>query len=291
MVNARIQAGLVRAQTWGRRNRRVVLPVSIVLFTGALAWAITELDLNPSELQLGPFLVNLFLLTPAALLLNGAGISITAWALGKRVGLGAATAAAGIGTIAEFAPAPGGLMARATTLLAAGVPGGTTAWALGGGAALRVGLALSAAAFSLWWLGIQIWLVLGAVGVLLVMAGAVVLYPKCGTAGTAALMGQRLASIILASLRLWCAFSALGATISLFYTPVFAAAAILGTVASIAPGGLGIGELLGAGVAPLLSIAPAAAFAALAQNRLLGFLWSGMVAAIALRNATREPVN
>ena len=87
---------------------------------------------------------------------------------------------------------------------------------------------------------------------------------------TAVIIIQRLAGILMMALRLFLAFAILKMTVDFPTALFFTFANIAGTATSLAPAGLGVGELFAAGMAGLVQMAPATAFLAIALNRILG---------------------
>ncbi len=284
-IEIAVASAMAAGRDWSRRRRRVVLPAAALALAAALGWAVSAMEIGLQDLRLRPLLLNLLVLTPLAALLNGAGIAVSAWAHGRRLGLGVATGLAATGTLAEVTPAPGALAAHGGALMAVGVRFVATARFLAGRTALFAGLAAGATALSL---PAAAPALLSGGGALAVV-GVIVIWAGVGAAGAAAVVAQRALSLALQCLRIWCAFAALGVTLEWTEPPLYAAAGVLGSFVFIAPGGLGVSEALAALAAALTAGLPAAAFAATAMNRVLLLAWSAPIAYAAIDASSREP--
>ncbi|MEL6792843.1 MAG: hypothetical protein AAFP78_05270, partial [Pseudomonadota bacterium] len=191
--------------------------------------------------------------------------------------------------IAEVAPAPGGAIVRGAALIEAGVPAARSAAIVAANAVLWIACAVFAAALVVNGPG---WatttaLAAGAAG----MALSTLWIARIGSVRIALLsVLLRVVGLPIAAFRMALAFAALSAPIPAMDGFVFAFASIAGSAASIAPAGLGVSEALAALLAPLTEAAPAAAFLAVALNRLVGFAVAGLACGLfALRPSGGEP--
>ena len=291
MIADRLRALAAPVRAWAARRRKPLLVAAAVLFTGLLVWAVRDADLTLEALDWRYLALNAFVLTPATLALNGWGITAIGWALGARVSPGLGVATAATGTVAELTPAPGGLLARATVLTAAGAPPRPLAQTLTACAGMFIGMSMMAAALSLVArgdLGVAP-LIIGAVGLVGMLIGLGLLIACCAPGGVLVLWAHRLASLMLALCRVWCAFAAVGAPIAWGDAPLFVAAGVIGALVFVVPAGMGVVELVAAGAAPLIGVGAAAAIAATALNRLLGLGLAALVVSLAVERVSRGP--
>lgn len=90
-----------------------------------------------------------------------------------------------------------------------------------------------------------------------------------------------LIGVIVDAVRIYICFNILGFTVEMYQTAVLTVSAVLGSAVSIVPAGLGVRELTGAIISPLISVLPAQAFLAIALNRIFGMAFfvslSGLV--------------
>ena len=90
-----------------------------------------------------------------------------------------------------------------------------------------------------------------------------------------------LLAVVVDAIRIYLCFSILGFSVEIFQAAVLTISAVLGSAVSIVPAGLGVRELVGAMIAPLISVLPAQAFLAIALNRIFGMTFfvglSGLV--------------
>jgi uncharacterized protein (TIRG00374 family) len=94
-------------------------------------------------------------------------------------------------------------------------------------------------------------------------------------------LAHRFIGIVLLSARLFLAFQAIGVALPFIKAFPVTLAIIAGSAASITPGGLGISEVLGALIASVVQVAPAAAFLAIGLDRLIFLVASGAGALVA----------
>jgi hypothetical protein len=100
---------------------------------------------------------------------------------------------------------------------------------------------------------------------------------------------HRLFGLVLFAARLMLSFVALSLSVPLLDTLPFAFASIAGSASSIAPAGLGVGEAMAGMIAHSVAVAPAAAFLAVAINRIGGLAATAVVASILELASPRFP--
>ncbi len=276
-------------QAWSARNRRIILPVAVIVFVAALVWAVRDAGIRPASLDPTLLLFNALVLTPLTIVLNAAGLMISAWALGLRVSPGTAVRAFAAGVVADLTPVPGSLAAHAGTLLGAGAKPLQTGGLMAGRLVVMLGFALVLAAASLHLRpGVPV-AALAWVGAAISAAGFGALAVGCGLKGALAIALHRAATVVWISVRIWVSFASVGLSLALIDAPVLAAAGIVGSAGFIAPGGLGVSEALGALAAPLIDASPTGTFSAMALNRILMFVLCGVIVIFALKG--REAVS
>jgi uncharacterized membrane protein YbhN (UPF0104 family) len=90
-----------------------------------------------------------------------------------------------------------------------------------------------------------------------------------------------LAAVGVDAIRIYVCFRVLGFSIEWFQATILTVSAILGSAVSIVPAGLGVRELVGAMISPLIAVVPAQTYLAIALNRVFGMLFfvglSGLV--------------
>jgi uncharacterized membrane protein YbhN (UPF0104 family) len=82
--------------------------------------------------------------------------------------------------------------------------------------------------------------------------------------------------------RIYLCFQVLGFGVDIAQAAVLTVSAILGSAVSIVPAGLGIRELVGAGISPLIGVAPEQTYLAIALNRIFGIAFFAGLAGIVL---------
>jgi hypothetical protein len=273
------------------RARRWLLLVGALIFLGGAAFAVRDLELPPEGVRLAPVLVVAVLLVPMTIAVNATELVALGRLLGQRLGVRTAIRVVVLGTAANLLPLPGAAALRIQALA-------------GGGATYAAATGVNlAAAFS--WLGAA-----GAVGgVALVTEGRASLGVAVTAVGLTALIlsslvawrlatvdaparplvllvAAELVTVVVHALRLVLLLAAIGAGTSFAAGTVVGTSGPLAAAAGVFPAGLGVAEALAAGAGTLVAVPAAAAFAAAALNRLIGY---GVLAVAVAVPALRRP--
>lgn len=90
-----------------------------------------------------------------------------------------------------------------------------------------------------------------------------------------------LSAVIVDAIRIYICFGILSFSIEYFQAAILTVSAVLGSAVSIVPAGLGVREIVGAMISPLIEVVPEQTFLAIALNRVFGILFfvglSGLV--------------
>lgn len=256
-----------------------------MLFLGGAALAVRDLDLPPGGVRLAPVLVVAVLLVPSAIAVNATELVALGRLLGQRLGGRTAVRVVVLGTAANLLPLPGAAALRIQALA-------------GGGATYAAATGVNLAAAFVW-LGaaaavgggalasegrVPLGLAIAAAGVA-ALAGSVWVAWRLATVAAPArplalLVAVELATVVVHALRLVLLLEAIGAATSFAAGTVVGTSAPLAAAAGVFPAGLGVAEALAAGAGALVAVPPAAAFAAAALNRLVGYGVLGIVLAV-----------
>ncbi len=253
--------------------------LAMALFIAGMTYSLSQLSFSLNDLQWGPIALLGLILVPITFLYGAANFVLMARGAGASISFASSFKTACIAQFAEFLPLPGGAMVRSGALVAKGSSVLGAASHVTVNAILWVGCAAIAAAVSL---GLQSphGIVIAIGGIVGVVACTLWLSRKAGLRLALAALAMRCVGLIIAGLRLVCAFLAIAVPMTLSQSYPFAFAAILGSASSIAPGGLGIGETIAALIAGLSDVAPTAAFLAVGLNRIVGLFVSGAATGI-----------
>ena len=210
--------------------------------------------------------------TPATLALNALEFSLSGRLVGQDIPFGRAMGVTIVGSAANLLPLPGATLVRLAALRSggAGMRSGLTATALLAILALGVGFAYSG-----------VWAMVfgsGPISVAILAIGVIVLSIAWLLArqlfndvpAVLALIGVRLALVSLDAARTWLAFVAIGYEASFAQASVLTISTVLAAVVAIVPAGLGLREGIAALAAPIVGVAPAAAFLATSLSRIVG---------------------
>ena len=269
---------LLRSGTGIRQTLRGPLLLAALCLFGIGTWlSVRQLGLSVATFRPEPLLI-LLLIAPLSLLYAGVALYLLSRSAGGAMPLGKATTTAAWATVAEAFPLPGGALVRAGALVAEGASAGRSSLLVLGTAILWISLACLGCGTTLIAHGfVEGWTLAGVGGL---SSGAISLW-LVRTAGTRIAIQtllHRASGLALIAVRLKLAFMALGTALPLADMFPFALANIAGSAASIAPAGLGISELIAALVADSVAAPAAAAFLAVALDRLVCLGASGLMA-------------
>jgi hypothetical protein len=274
--------------------QRVLLAGAVVVFvTGGLA-AVGRLDLAAGDLRWGPLLVAALLGVPLSVLANGLEYGVSARIVGHRIRLGEAIGVSLLASAANILPVPGSALVRIQALAASG-----TRYRTAASSTVLMGLV---------WLGTSA----AVAGAWLLPAGGPVLGAALLAAGAAALVaawlllrGHRpagvdrrtlagwavaveLLAVVVNGLRLLLVMVGLGLAGSPATALVLALAVVLASAVGFLPAGVGLREILGAALAPLVALPASAGFLVIAVDRVVGLVGTAPLAAVAALTVGRR---
>jgi len=248
-----------RAEPLSPRLRlSLVSGASIVV--GAMAvWAWSSSGLTAGDLSMTPLVVSLLLAAPLSLVLKAAEFDLSARISGQEPGRRRAMRVAVAAAIANLLPLPGSLLVTVRSLSQDGATyrAAISAGAIPGLAWLAVtgiigGTAVAVAGSSVFGLAV----VAGGIGIgiitsLMFRSAA----PAVGRHRLAiAIISVEFGWLGISALRLWLAAAALGFDIGLDQALALSVAGAVTVAVGFFPGGLGLRELLVAGLSPLVGI-------------------------------------
>lgn len=300
-MTERSPAAAARAGAWLRRvadvrqppprARRWLLVVGAVLFLGGAVAAGRALDLPPGGVRVAPVVVVAVVLTPLTIAVNATELVALARLLGQSLPLRTAVRVVVLGTAANLLPIPGAAALRIQALAGGGATYGA-ATAINVAAALTwLGSAAAVAGVALLSLGQSMLggavLLVGTSGaaVSLLVARRIATVPA-PDAALGLLAAAELATVVGHALRLVLLLEAIGAGASFAAATVVGTSSPLAAAAGVFPAGLGIAEAAAAGAGTLVGVSAAAAFAAAALNRLVGY---GVLGIALVVPAVRRP--
>lgn len=268
---------------------RVPLTVlGAILMLGGSIWSIQNLELQWSELVWLPLLANLFIGQAALLVVAAISLQLSARISDAHLSFRDSLRTVSYANFAELLPIPGGAMVRIAALKAAGARLNVATSVIALTAVLMLAMLVSLSALLLAMTGTTVAWIVFATGVGGFLVTFWLIARRAGIIMAVLIFLVRIATTIAGIAVLKLAFDSIAQTNTLIEVAILSVSATLGNAVAIAPSGLGIGEAIAASLATLTTIAPAAAFLAVALSRSLGLILS-MVFALVLRGA--KPTN
>ena len=266
------------------RKSRAAFALAVLLFAGVGAFGFASLPTGRDNAQPLLALVVVLVLAPLSTGANAAEYVLTGRYVGVQVRLRDGWRVAVLSTAANLLPLPGAALVRAAALRRAGT--GSIRAGRAVGAAGVLWLAATAALAGL------VELVEGeraTVGICLIAVGGLGSVAAHRLAGahrlangvrtTSLLIVVEAAAVVIGAARLWVCSRVLGFDLSADQAVVLTSASVLASAAGLAPGGLGIRELLAAAIAPAVGGPAAVGAASSALDRVLGLAVVGVAAA------------
>ena len=270
----------------GVRHRSIFLVGGAIVFVLGLAWSVSALEISAAQLQWRylPLAIGAVAL---GVVVNAAEQWFAAKALRIEYSFGRGMQVSCWATLANILPVPGALLVRSASFARAGVKAQDNALVLAAGAAVWIFLAAAMVLFA----AMPTLPVAGLSAILVVAAVAVSIWLgiRFVPAAAAALLLTRIALLALTVIRLYAFIAWIGGGAAIRDAAVYAGASLVGQVVGIIPGGIGVVEAAGAGLALVIDGTPAEAFLALSLSRAFGLAAAGLVIGyIAVSNGLRK---
>jgi len=248
------------------------MPLTIVigaLFVVGLFWSFRAMSIELGQLNYLPALITFFMMGPLGIAYGAIGLALLARVAGTRIAFSSGWSMAGYAQLAESLPIPGGAIVRTIALKNSGTNTAKSMVLVTGAAVLWVAMSMVGAGIALLSnenLAAVIFLLIGAAIILPILAWMIA---QAGMIVAMQIMFHRLIGLFLMCIRMLLAFAVIDMIVPFKTALFFSFANIAGSASAITPAGLGVGEAIAAAMAGLVQIAPAAAFLAIALNRII----------------------
>ncbi|WP_305987510.1 hypothetical protein [Roseibium sp. MMSF_3544] len=277
-MNSLLESSLasIRAYAPSRKWRLPLLAFGAILFVGGGIYSLSRLDIGFADIEFGPFAALLFLMGPLSLVYGAVSMMLTARAAGVPMPFGKSFRVSCIAQTAEILPLPGGAMVRGAALVNEGATVARSTGIVLANALLWISCAAFAAGLSIPSNGPIGWLFAAGGFVMATLSVSWLTYVS-GPRIAFLSLALRFAGLGLMAVRMFFAFAVLSLPVAFVESFVFSFAIIAGSASSIAPGGLGISESIAALMATTTQTLPAAAFVAVALNRIVALFLNASV--------------
>ncbi|WP_440877756.1 lysylphosphatidylglycerol synthase domain-containing protein [Vibrio natriegens] len=267
-VMAKLQA--IREYKLSPSSEKKVLTVSMLALVVGVYLSLNDNPYIQTQTDWQAIAVVMLIGVPVTTLINALEFIISARMVGVNFPTLRAMKVSIVGSAANMLPLPGATMVRILALKASGVT-------FRKGTSITLLLALT-------WIGMSFFYT----GVMLQQFDAKIMAWGLGTTGVCVLLttawmthyiGSRitdylrivvlkLAMVLVDAVRIYFCFQALDLDVLFFQASAFVVSSVLGSAISIVPAGLGVRELVSAGLAPLVGIAASAGFLSATLNRI-----------------------
>jgi len=239
-----------------------------------MVWSAGALELDWCSLDYCAF-GTIFLLLPLSMTLNAYELILCVKASGGVISFRRALGYSSTATIANVLPVPASTMIRGAAVVESGASIAESGKIIVAAGLLWLAMASAITALAIFPGIIGLLFCFGGLSVCAALIVWITL--KSDFLISIQFVVVRAVMIGLLMLRLFMCFMTINAGIRLIDTAVFSVVGIVGNVAAIVPAGIGVTESLGALLAPASGTVAAAAFLALALNRLTGLAGAGLI--------------
>lgn len=261
-------------------HRNKFLALFLLLFAVGLIWSANRLTLSWNDIQIRPAILLFFVMGPLGVAYGALGLMQLAWVDGRHIAFRDAWQIAGYAQLAEALPLPGGAIVRVLALRNVGAPVGKSVVLVTGAAILWVAIASIGSSVVVFNSNIPLGVGILFLGTTVTIIISVLIARVSRTGVATAILAHRAVGLLLMSIRMFLAFSIIGEDLTIKSSLYFAFANVAGSASAIAPAGLGVGEAIAAAMAKLAFISPAAAFLAVALNRIISVASCGTLVAL-----------
>lgn len=259
--------------------------LAVVLFLGAGAFGVRNFPRGADDLRWVPLLAGALGGVPPTLALNSLEYATMGRIVDRRVPWGRALRVTVMASAANVLPIPGAVLVRVQALAELDVPyrGAVASAGIIGGAWVSTTLLVAG--------GVQLLLGPPVLALGAVPAGALGLFvtylwlarrtgPRRSRGIAARILGLEVAFVVLSAARMLLLLWGLGSSAGWSEAFALTVAAALASLVGFFPGGLGLRELLAAGIGPLVGLPPAVGVLAAIAQRLGSFVALGAVALV-----------
>jgi len=272
-ISTRLLEALHGRVAFLRKHRTPFTIAASVIFLVGLVWSFQKLNLSLSELDIWPALGLFFVMAPLGILYGAIGLIILVHiAGGTKINLAESVKITAYAQLAESLPLPGGAIVRTAALMKSGVKTTKSVGLVVATAILWISVAALGAGGVLITQGSILGYALFGVGLLAVLPVITWIFKLSDVSITALIIFHRMVGVVMMAIRILLAFAILKLTVSFETALFFTFANIAGSATSLAPAGLGVGEVFAAAMADLVKVLPATAFLAIALNRIIGLM-------------------
>jgi hypothetical protein len=275
LVPNRLSSAYRRLKEHSNRFQAYYFSFGLIIFFGGILWSVRSLEVSTAHIGIFPLVLNAIVGAPIAIAVNAVGLVISSRVLLQTISFSDAFRVTALGTAGNVLPLPTGFVLHSNALASRGA---STSSAIGivllGQLAAIALCAIAIGALFESELGQLRYALLG-LGLFLLIITSAIVFSKAGFSIAVGFVLLRAIRILVMILRLQLCFLMIGLSVGVDQSAVLAASAIVGTTLAVIPAGFGASELFAALAASSVSVSAAAAFLAVAINRITTLLVAG----------------
>ena len=270
----------VKIQIHASRYRLYYYSLAGVIFVIGLLVSLYSIEFDKVQIRVAPLLLNAFVGAPLAIALNALSLQTAGRVIGRRIKFPTAFHVCAVATASNVLPMPAGTVIQSAALVAKGASIKKSGGIVILGNFISLALASSILGVSLFVNGHALSWAFLLVGLALFFVSMGFMLRVASVAESALFIGVRVVRIVLMVFRIQISFLVIGLNVGLLQAASFTGAIMLASTVAVIPSGLGVGELFAALIALGVSVLPAAAFVAVALNRLTTLIVAGAMAVL-----------
>lgn len=284
---ADLKARTSTARSHASRYNRLYTFLALFVFLSGVLISLYSLDWSNIRIYPALIAVNVLLYAPLTIILKAISLQTAGRVIDQQLRFKSAFGASALATISNVLPIPAGTAIQSAALMKKGATLSRGGGVIVFGNVVSFSVVAVVLGISLYNNGRDIGVVIMTVGLVLLALFSVVTIRASRTVLAAQFMGIRIARVLLMVARIHISFLAIGIGIELTQAASFTAAIVLGSATVFVPAGLGVSEALAALTAVAVSVSPAAAFIAVAMNRLVTLSVAAIATAFMLNSLRR----
>lgn len=254
------------------KTQKIINISALAILSAGLTISIYKNPNLLNRISIEPLLIIMIFATPLTILLNALELRLMSKLIGTNMPFCPSVETTIIGSAANMLPLPGSAIARVIAMKNHGATFKKSSLTTVYTVLIWAAISFIVSGASLAILGNDLSYVFLSIGILSTFVCILLLLQISEDSHSTAwrLLFTKFLLVTLDVIRIHLSFLTIGENLGYLESSVFVIAAVLGSAVSIVPAGLGIRELVSAGLAPVIGVSPTLAFLSATVNRIAG---------------------